>query len=426
MVLEGRAVVLRSTEWEDLGFLKSIWNNGDIMRYSGHPQGLGIDSDGLERWYRSQEESDGSRAHFVIRSRSGEKSKPGGDPPIGEAAIRLMSERTNTGYPEPRDGKTRAWSELRLTNKTLWGKRLGAEALQLLAEFAFSQTDADTLLCSTHRDDDLARQAYVRCGYAPVGRIQEGEYEVMELPRSCFQPGQEFDIDLWGRILEDCASGKRARFLVRRDDGFAEFEEARIYFSTEFGAAERKALSSARGAVLDVGCGPGRHALYLAGKGLRVTGVDLSPGAIRAATARGLEDAHVMDAGELRFKRRFETFLLMGNNMGLAGDLERSLEFFKKLGALASDDALLIGCSVDPRTRTSPEHLGYRAWNAQRFRYMGQVTLRLEYSQRRSAWWDLVLLEPRVLGDLLAQAGWKVQDRIPGPGGLYFVVAGRA
>jgi SAM-dependent methyltransferase len=67
------------------------------------------------------------------------------------------------------------------------------------------------------------------------------------------------------------------------------------------------------GDVLDVGCGTGENALYLAGLGRRVVGVDAAPTAIararEKAAARGLPAAFLvadaLDLGPLR--RRFET-----------------------------------------------------------------------------------------------------------------------
>jgi SAM-dependent methyltransferase len=60
------------------------------------------------------------------------------------------------------------------------------------------------------------------------------------------------------------------------------------------------------GAVLDAGCGTGRHAVLLAGRGLRVTGVDLAEGAIEQARAAAREAGvsaattfHVADALDL-------------------------------------------------------------------------------------------------------------------------------
>src|SRR5574342_383843 len=52
------------------------------------------------------------------------------------------------------------------------------------------------------------------------------------------------------------------------------------------------------GVVLDVGCGVGRHVLYLGGRGFQVAGVDISPSGIRLTQAACAErqilfDGHV-------------------------------------------------------------------------------------------------------------------------------------
>jgi SAM-dependent methyltransferase len=72
------------------------------------------------------------------------------------------------------------------------------------------------------------------------------------------------------------------------------------------------------GDVLDAGCGSGENALYLAGRGHRVLGVDASPAAVDLARAkaagRGLQvPFQVADALDLaRIRRRFETVVDCG------------------------------------------------------------------------------------------------------------------
>lgn len=54
----------------------------------------------------------------------------------------------------------------------------------------------------------------------------------------------------------------------------------------------------ARGELLDVGCGAGSNLIFLAGKGLTVHGVDLSPVAVDVARARAREAGREVDVRE--------------------------------------------------------------------------------------------------------------------------------
>lgn len=77
--------------------------------------------------------------------------------------------------------------------------------------------------------------------------------------------------------------------------------------------------------ILDVGCGPGRHALGLARRGLRVTGVDISATfvdlATRAAHEEGLDADFVRaDARDLGFVAEFDAVIsLCQGAFGLQG-----------------------------------------------------------------------------------------------------------
>lgn len=106
------------------------------------------------------------------------------------------------------------------------------------------------------------------------------------------------------------------------------------------------------GDVLDVGCGTGENALFLAARGSRVVGIDASPSAIERAAAkaaaRGLAVPFlVADALHLeRLRRRFETALDCGL-FHVFGREERRAYAHSLCEALAPGSTLHLLCFSD-------------------------------------------------------------------------------
>lgn len=68
--------------------------------------------------------------------------------------------------------------------------------------------------------------------------------------------------------------------------------------------------------ILDIGCGTGRHAVELAKRGYKVTGVDLSESQLRRADEKAKEAGAVVrfiqgDAREIYFKHEFELVIMI-------------------------------------------------------------------------------------------------------------------
>ncbi|MBK7949943.1 MAG: methyltransferase domain-containing protein [Deltaproteobacteria bacterium] len=113
-------------------------------------------------------------------------------------------------------------------------------------------------------------------------------------PRSRRVPPAE---PLAAALLDHYRDGRPRRVTALRADG-VEFEiETEEYFTLdgELAPLDRMALERARGRVLDVGAGSGRHALALQAKGCEVVAIDVSPACVELCRERGVRDVRLVD-----------------------------------------------------------------------------------------------------------------------------------
>jgi SAM-dependent methyltransferase len=106
--------------------------------------------------------------------------------------------------------------------------------------------------------------------------------------------------------------------------------------------------------VLDVGCGPGRHALSLARRGIGVLGVDASDDFIRlahdAARAESLDAAfEVLDVRELDIVARFDAVIcLCQGGFGLLGGRDEISVFGQIVRAAKPDGRIAVSAFHAP------------------------------------------------------------------------------
>jgi SAM-dependent methyltransferase len=201
--------------------------------------------------------------------------------------------------------------------------------------------------------------------------------------------------------------------IVERDDGLVSAVMADGYLAEpdHWPAHDRRALDLVRGKVLDIGVGAGRAALALQERGVSVTGLDISPGAIAVSRARGVRElAHASVEQHAAAGHRYYTFLLLGNNLGLLQGRERAPEFLAALARMANPGARVIAQGTDPYGTTDPVQVGYHARNRGRGRFGGQLRLRLRYRELATDWFDYLVCSVDELTELLAGTGWVLAD----------------
>ncbi|MBS7332539.1 MAG: class I SAM-dependent methyltransferase [Weeksellaceae bacterium] len=105
---------------------------------------------------------------------------------------------------------------------------------------------------------------------------------------------------------------------------------------------EQKALTLAKGNVLDVGTGAGSHALYLQQKGLNVKAIDISPKAIEACKLRGIENVEAINILDLPTDEKFDTILILMNGTGIFQNLFVIGAYLEKLKSLLEPAGQII------------------------------------------------------------------------------------
>ena len=202
--------------------------------------------------------------------------------------------------------------------------------------------------------------------------------------------------------------------VIERDDGLINGAPADHYLDEPdaWQPHDHRALRLCRGHVLDIGVGAARIALELQRRGMAVTGLDTSPGAIEIARRRGLRDTVVttIDAYAAKAPTRYDTFLLLGNNLGLLESAERAPVFLAALARLAHPGARIVAQGTDPYGTTDPVHAEYHRRNREAGRIGGQLRLRLRYRRLATDWFDYLNCSPAELEKLLVGTGWRLKS----------------
>jgi len=234
--------------------------------------------------------------------------------------------------------------------------------------------------------------------------------------------------DAYGQqLLEQYNSKSPTSEIIERDDGYIDTgSDPGRYFSNfkQWSPTERNAIKFSKGRVLDIGCGAGRHSIYLQQKGFEVTGIDNSPGAVKVCKLRGLERAYVKSIADVgKFKpESFDTVIMLGNNFGLFGGFEAARETFKKLFRITTADARIIAGTLNPYKTENADHLQYHKLNRKRGRMPGQIKMRVRFRKAIGEWFDYLFVSPQEMEEILSETNWQIEKLIAPEEANYFAI----
>jgi SAM-dependent methyltransferase len=201
--------------------------------------------------------------------------------------------------------------------------------------------------------------------------------------------------DAFGAALIDYLEGRDVPELgLETDEGEAGPAMHPEWFFRSFDRWEwwdRKLLPLVEhGPVLDLGAGAGRASLYLHERGLPVTAVDASPGALEVCRRRGVADVRLGDVNDPPADQRWAGVLLLCGNLGLGGSWEGNRRLLARLAGLAAPGAVLIGDSVTP---DGP----------------ARVVLRIRYRNLVTPWWPQYNIPAEQIAALVDGTGWRLE-----------------
>lgn len=232
--------------------------------------------------------------------------------------------------------------------------------------------------------------------------------------------------DAFGHEIYDHYQGKGAYEIVERDDGFFSLSPGpELYFleHADWPPSEQQAIKYACGKTLDIGCGAGRHSLYLQAQGFDIMGIDISPLAVEVCKARGLQNAQVCPITQVSSRLGvFDTILMLGNNFALVGNPKRARWLLRRFNHMTSQNARIIAQTRDPYQTDLPEHLEYHARNRERGKLSGQARIRVRYKRYVTPWIDFLMLSPDELKTILEDTRWQVRDFIDSQDGNYVAI----
>jgi len=230
--------------------------------------------------------------------------------------------------------------------------------------------------------------------------------------------------DVFGKAILDASRGKKVTIKMRRDDDRVDEENGSYYFTNfdQFPPIEQKAMSLVQGLVLDVGCGAGRHALYLQKKGLNVVALDISHFAIKVAYQRGVNNSIQAAAPKIPFKNEtFDTILLMYNNFGICGDYQETIKFLKELKRILKPNGIILASSLHATLTIDESHLKYHEANRKKGLPSGLVKIRLEYNDEATEWFKLLLASPEEMKMLSKKANLELGKTMGPANGPFYI-----
>lgn len=166
--------------------------------------------------------------------------------------------------------------------------------------------------------------------------------------------------------------------------------------------ADDMILSWAEAPVLDIGCGPARHATELAARGVPALGIDISGPALEVARLRGAPVLERCVFDRVPAAGRWATALLLDGNIGIGGEPDVLLRRVR--GLVRPGGSILVDMAADLDAEG------------------GASSARIEIGDETGPWFDWHVVHQHDLDAIADSAGVSVVRRWEGHGRHFAVL----
>lgn len=145
---------IRATRHEDLHFLQTLWNDGDVMRFKGYPHGMHVTDACMEQWWA-----------MTPQALSSETSTSPLAPP--HCVIELLDGTLIGELTYSVDAQQRAIMDLKLATP-YWRHGYAAEALTTVLRELFATCTVKKAVIEPSPTNTSALELLRRCGFHPA------------------------------------------------------------------------------------------------------------------------------------------------------------------------------------------------------------------------------------------------------------------
>ena len=200
-------------------------------------------------------------------------------------------------------------------------------------------------------------------------------------------------MDIFGEALQAYFKGDKTELFIEDAKGNKYPHDLSKYFRKykQLDKLEKQIISLSSGRILDVGCGPGNYLPYLNRKG-KVLGIDISPKVIKVCKERGFKNIKVIDIFKLKSKEKFDTIVLLENNLGMAQTIPNTKKLLRILANLLNKSGKILTNVRDVK-------------NGDYF----DGKMRMIYKNKKGDWISWISFSPKFLKSLCEDVGLKMQ-----------------